>query len=357
VIALPLIDKRGELVAVVLKLICAFSVPAALGLKLAVAVTVPAGARLTGKDRPVRVKSALFELVADIEMEEFPEFVRFTNWDAVLPTTTLANDTDEGETSSVRVGVLVPEPLRFTGAGVLPALETIVTVPVNVPVEVGAKTIGTDVDRPAGIDNGKLPGVTEKPVPTILACETDKLDPPVFVSVSDWVALEPWTTVPNDNWDGETEIWGIPVAVMPVPLTARFVGEFVALLKIDMVTETDPVVAGVKVIGTLTLPLAGIVNGNGTGTLNPADVVTYATDTSEVPEFDKTVESWDVAPSATLPKDKLVGFAFNIPVPTVFGNGGGVVIVTLAEADCVVSAAEVAMTITVFGLGALPGAV
>ncbi len=72
------------------------------------------------------------------------------------------------------------------------AFDVTVTVPLNVPVEVGANVTVNDVLCP-GVNVPAVKPETLNPVPAAAAAETVALVPPVLVTVSVW--LEVWPAV------------------------------------------------------------------------------------------------------------------------------------------------------------------
>src|SRR4051794_37149070 len=82
--------------------------------------------------------------------------------------------------------------------------------------------------------------------------------PPGLLTVIVWETVAPGPIAPKSKLGGVTAIWG-GGGVMPVPLTATFVGEFKALLGNVMVLETVPADCGANDIPTVTEPPAAIV--------------------------------------------------------------------------------------------------
>ena len=73
----------------------------------------------------------------------------------------------------------------------LPPFEVMLTLPLAAPLAVGVKTTLKEVLCPAVRVNGKDSPLRLNPLPDAAAAEIVKLDPPVFVSVSDKLMLLP----------------------------------------------------------------------------------------------------------------------------------------------------------------------
>ncbi len=71
-------------------------------------------------------------------------------------------------------------------------------------------------------------------------------DPPVLLSVRDWVAVVLTRMLPKEIAPGDTAICGGVGAGVPVPLRETTVGEFAALLTKDTDPVTLPLLEGAK---------------------------------------------------------------------------------------------------------------
>src|SRR5882672_5904097 len=99
-------------------------------------------------------------------------------------------------------------------SGELEASETIAKLPLTAPATVGAN-LTEKVTVWVGVKvTGNVSPVTESPAPVTLAAEIVTFAPPVFVSVSDKLALLPICTLPNERLVGFAE--SVP-ALTPVP--------------------------------------------------------------------------------------------------------------------------------------------
>jgi hypothetical protein len=113
----------------------------------------------------------------------FPEFFKVSVSVWLPPTATLPKLKLVGFAVSVSTAPVVPESAIFTGL-VEPSL-TSATFPPVLPLDCGLKTMLKVVLCPAARVKGKLSPLVLKPVPVTLACEMIRLEPPVFISVSD----------------------------------------------------------------------------------------------------------------------------------------------------------------------------
>jgi hypothetical protein len=98
-----------------------------------------------------------------------------------------------------------PVPDSVTLAGEFVALLTNDAEPEAGPLTPGAKLIATVFVPPAAIVSGKLSPDALKTPPVKLAAVTVTELPPVFVSVTFWLAVFPSSTLPKEMLVGETE--------------------------------------------------------------------------------------------------------------------------------------------------------
>jgi hypothetical protein len=99
---------------------------------------------------------------------------------------------------------------------VFEALLAILTVPVKLPVVVGANLMLRLADPPAAMVIGKLAPTRLKPVPLTVAPDTERLDPPVFDNVSVCVEVLFAAMLLKLIVVGETAIWAAAVATETV---------------------------------------------------------------------------------------------------------------------------------------------
>jgi hypothetical protein len=171
----------------------------------------------------------------------FPVFVRVTVWDALLPTFTLLNDTEDGLIESCDC-VAVPDPLSPIVSGEPGALLVTETVPVALPDAVGANVTVNELVAP-GFKVPAVKPVSAKPLPETLAAETDTDAVPEFVRVTDAEALLPIRILPKFTLEGFAE----RVPCVPVPLTAIESVGLEAFVEIVIVPEALPAVVGANV--------------------------------------------------------------------------------------------------------------
>jgi len=173
----------------------------------------------------------------------------------------------------------VPERAIFSGE--LDAFETIASVPLTAPAEVGAK-VTVNVTVWVGFSvAGKVRPLTEYPAPVTLACVIVTADPPVLVSVSERLELLPVWTLPKARLAGFAESWP---SVMPVPERAIFSGELDAFDTIASVPLAAPAAVGVKVAVKVTLWVGFSVAGRVRPEIeNPAPVTVACEMVTAVP--------------------------------------------------------------------------
>ena len=94
-------------------------------------------------------------------------------------------------------GLALPEPESDMPKMASEAFDVTVSVPLTVPLKVGAKVIVHVRLCPAARLDGTANPLRLNPVPVIAACEIVTLEPPEFVSVTDCVWLLPISTLPK----------------------------------------------------------------------------------------------------------------------------------------------------------------
>jgi len=98
------------------------------------------------------------------------------------------------------------------------ASESIMTLPLALPADVGAKVTLNEVVWPGVKVSGVVMPEMLKPVPATVTCEMVAFSPPVFFTVSVWLELWPTVTLVN------VKLAGVAVSVAgvtPVPDNAR----------------------------------------------------------------------------------------------------------------------------------------
>lgn len=153
----------------------------------------------------------------------------------------------------------MPVPATNTEFGELVALLIIVTVPVTLPVTVGAKTTFISAVCPAAIVAPTKPPLIPNPVPVIPTCEMVRLEFPVFFTATPRGIEPPTTSFPKFRLDVDSEM--VRVALPPVPLKAMVYVGFEALLLIVTLPVTLPEAVGANATVKLFVPEAASVSG------------------------------------------------------------------------------------------------
>ena len=216
-----------------------------------------------------------------------------------------------------RLTAWMPAPETTTLDGELDAVLATVTVPLVLPEPVGANVTLRLAFCPATNVYGKLKPPTLNPAPVTVAWVMVTAALPVFVTTTGRMASLPRITLPNARLPGLAETW--PDTAVPVPESATFAGEPVALLTTETLPVTLPLTPGVNVTRRLPLLPAGIVRGTEMPlTLNAAPLtVTSERVTLAVPVFVKVINCALTVPTATLPNATFVGLmpSNTVPVP------------------------------------------
>jgi hypothetical protein len=183
-IAVPIrFTPVGAFVALLANEAVVDAVPLAVGVNVTVYVALLPAGIVTGNESPLIVNSEPTTLTDEtvtlaVAAVSCPVAV------PLVPTTTLPGIVTV-------VGFAVSVPAAATAVPVsgidklgFEAFDVTVTVPLNVPVDVGAKVTVNDVLCPGvNVTGGVIP-VMLKPVPAAVAAEIVALVPPVFVTVS-----------------------------------------------------------------------------------------------------------------------------------------------------------------------------
>jgi len=150
---------------------------------------------VTGSESPPTLKTELFVLAA-VTVTFAPLAVSVPDPDPLFPTATPPRFKVEGEIVSVPTAA-APVPDRETVSFGFEAFDVMVTVPLAVPVRVGANVTVNPVLCPPPRVNEELMPLRVKPAPLIVTFDTETLVPPVFVIVPDRDWFEPTVTVPK----------------------------------------------------------------------------------------------------------------------------------------------------------------
>jgi hypothetical protein len=264
---------------------------------------------------PLALKPVPDTFTPEIVTFEFPLFVTVEVIDPVLPTFTFPKLSVELPNPRTRVAA-TPVPLKEIASGEVGALLTSVTVPVTLPAALGPKTALNVVDWPAAMFTGAVIPEVLKPAPATVTEEIVTVALPPFVSVTVCELLVPVVTLPNDALVGVADNCGW----VPVPLNVIVVGEFGALLTIEMLPLALPAEVGANLALNVVLSPAPNVRG----VLNPLmlrpapDTVALDSVMLAVPEFVNVMDCVPLLPTATDPKLTLEGLAATwpcVPVP------------------------------------------
>lgn len=151
--------------ALLVKVSVALAAPVAVGVKVTVKGTLLPAAIVVGSVSPLIVKTELFKLAA-VTLTVAPVAVSVPDAVPFVPTTTLPTARVVGLTVSVPVAA-APVPDRGMLSVGFDALDVTVTVPLAVPVEVGANVTLKLVLAPAASVIGVEIVLKLKPVPLI----------------------------------------------------------------------------------------------------------------------------------------------------------------------------------------------
>jgi hypothetical protein len=203
----------------------------------------------------------------------------------------------------------------------LEPVEVTVTLPLTLPAETGAKvTLKVALWPALSVAGVEIP-LTEKPEPLLATFEIVRVEPPVFVTVSDNTCLLPSGTDPKSKLVGFAP--SAPGAT-PVPDNGTDNEGFVAFEVMVTLPLALPAVTGAKV--TLKVALCPAVSVAGVEiplTEKPVPLLaTFEMVRVEPPVLVTVSDSTCLLPSETLPKFKLVGFDPSAPCVTPVPDNG-----------------------------------
>jgi hypothetical protein len=153
-------------------------------------------------------------------------------------------------------------PVSATVIGELVALLVIVTLPVELPVDVGVRLTDNTADCPAIRTVVGATPLALYPAPETVTCDTVTLEFPTFVKVTFCKLVLPTATLPKLTLEGVAV--KTRAADVPVPVSGIDSGD--ALLVKLMLPLTTPVAVGANTALNVVLPPGVIV----TGRLSPA---------------------------------------------------------------------------------------
>jgi hypothetical protein len=323
------------------------SLPAEVGENTALNFTLAPTAIVIGAERPLVLNPVPDTLTCEIVALAVPVFIRLMVCELVLPATTLPKLTLDGADESC---ASIPVPLRATLSGELGALLVTVTLPLALPVAVGAKAALNVAFWPALMVSGVVIPLIAKPLPDALAAETTTLAVPEFDSVIVWDPLLPTRTLPKLT----LEVLAESCPRIPVPLRGMASGELGPLLTSEMDPLTVPAEVGANAtLNEVLAPAATVVGVERPLMAKPLpDTLACEMVTLADPPFRSVMVCELVPPAATFPKLTLDGVGescASIPVPlraTVSGEPGALLAMeTLPEALPTAVGAKVTVTV------------
>jgi hypothetical protein len=206
----------GEPVALLVTVTVPLALPAAVGVKITLNVRFCPGVSVTGVPAPLRVNPAPLSVICETVTFEFPALVtvRFSVEDDPVFTLPKPRVVVLKESTAVAA---TPVPLRAIAAGEFGALLTIVTLPLAVPAEAGAKRTLKVVDWPEVRDIGSDRVPRLNPLPVTLTCVIVSVPVPLSVNWMVCVLGEPTVTFPKLALEGVI----VSAGWTPVPDTGR----------------------------------------------------------------------------------------------------------------------------------------
>jgi hypothetical protein len=208
---------------------------------------------------------------------------------------------------------LTPVPAVVTEFGELVALLVMVTRPVTLPVALGANTTLICAVCPAAMVVPVTPLMTLKPVPVTAICDTVTLEFPVFFTPTPSVLVPPTVSFPKFRFDVDNE--SVFVAEPPVPLSARVIVGFDALLLRVTLPITLPDAVGRNATVKLAVLAGASVNGMAKPVIWNPTPLTVALEIVKLdpPVFFNCTVCEFFTPVTTVPKAMLEGVADTVP--------------------------------------------
>ena len=294
----------GEFGALLTIEIVPVALPPVVGANCAVNEVLCPAVKVFGVASPLMLKPVPEAEACEIVKLAAPLFVKVTVCELVAPMATEPKVIAEGLTPS---WPCAPVPDMEIVVGEFGASLTIEIVPVALPPVVGANCAVNEVLCPAVKVFGVASPLMLKPVPETVAWEIVKLAAPLFVKVTVCELVAPVATEPKVIAEGLTPSW--PCA--PVPDMEIVVGEFGALLTIEIVPVALPPVVGANCAVNDTLcPAVKVFGVASPLMLKPVpETVAWEIVKLATPLFVKVTICEPVAPAATEPKTTVEGEA------------------------------------------------
>lgn len=300
----------GEFGALLTIEIVPVALPPVVGANCAVKEVPCPAANVFGVASPLRLNPAPEVVAWEIVKLAEPLFVTVTVCDPVPPVATEPKATTEG---LAPICPCTPVPDSETAAGEPGALLTIETLPVAAPATVGAKVALNEALAPALIVIGSEAPLTLYPGPDGFNCVTVSVAFPGLDSETVCEVLLPTAAFPKLRLAGFTVSWGCDATPTPVRLTIS--GEFGELLTIEMLPLALPAVAGANfAVKDAVCPAPRVTGVASPLVLKPVpDTLACEIEILAEPELVNVTADEPLAPTITLPKVTLNGFAVRLP--------------------------------------------
>ena len=293
------------------------NVPVDVGANFTVKVVLCPDVNVTGGVIPEMLNPVPDAPTAEIVALAPPVFLIVSVWLELCPTVMFVKVKLVGDAVSTAAAATAV-PVKGIAKLGFEASDVTVTVPLNVPAEVGANfTVNVVLCPAVSVTGGVIPE-TLNPVPDAATAEIVRLEPPVFVMVSVWLEFCPTVIFVNVKLVGDADA---TAGVAPVPDNAISA----VLLDPLKLSETCPLTAPPAVGANFTPNVLSCPGANVKGRLNPVTLkpapVTVACEIVRLapPVFCRVSVCVALLPTATVPKLKLLGLVDNtpdtIPVP------------------------------------------
>jgi hypothetical protein len=242
----------GESVALLLSEAVPLNVPIAVGAKVTLKEVLWPALSVSGKLRSPSLKPVPEMLALEIVTAAVPVLVMITENTVLCPTSVLPKFSLFGLSARV---IVTPVPARRSVLSESVALPLSETVPLKVPVVVGAKVTLKEVTWPTFSVTGRLRSLSLKAVPETLALEMVTAVAPMLKIITGRIEVWPTTVLPNFR------LVGVRVSATPVPVS-EIVLEAGLLVMSETLPLNVPVAVDVKLIVKRTDKPGLIVSGS-----------------------------------------------------------------------------------------------
>jgi hypothetical protein len=300
--------ESGEVGALLASVIEPEAAPAVVGANTALNVAFLPARIVSGALMPEILNPAPVTPTDEIVKLADPPFDTVMVCELLVPVETLPKAALDGVAA---ICACVPVPLRPIARGEFGALLTSEMLPVALPPVVGANCAVKVAVCPALIVNGVVRPLIANPAPEVLACEMVRLAVPEFVRVTVCEPELPTATEPKVTDAGLAP----SCACAPVPVIEMVVGEFGALLTIEIVPLAPPPVDGANcAVNEVLWPAPKVFGVASPLMLNPAPVVVaWEIVTLADPLFVNVTVCEPELPVATEPNVTTAGLAPSCP--------------------------------------------